>query len=89
MKRAVRAIRANIGSEPRVFERLAHPPGAEAQFDFGELVRVPQFGKEVRTWAFVMIWLQSRWRYEVVVLVQTVPRDENAPPSVQRRAFRR
>jgi transposase len=73
VKRTARAIRENGAKEPRVFERLAHPPGAEAQFDFGELVRVPHLGKEVRTWAFVMIWPHSRWRYEVAVLDQTVP----------------
>lgn len=73
VKRAVRAIRASSGKEARVFERLAHAPGAEAQFDFGELVRVWHAGKLVRTWAFVMIWPHSRWRYEMVVLDQTVP----------------
>jgi hypothetical protein len=40
VKRAMRAIRISRGKEPRVFERLAHPPGAEAQFGFGELARV-------------------------------------------------
>jgi len=70
VKREARAARVH---EPRVFERLEHPPRAEAQFDFGELVRVPHGGKMVRTWAFVMIWPHSSWRYETVVLDQTVP----------------
>jgi len=73
VKRAARAIRAGGGSKHRVFERLAHPPGAEAHFDFGELSRVPHFGREVRTWAFVMTWPHSRWRFETVVLDQAVP----------------
>ncbi len=73
VKRAVRALRASRGKEPRVFERLAHRPGAEAQFDFGELARVPHHGREVRTWAFVMIWPHSRWRFETVVFDQSVP----------------
>jgi transposase len=59
--------------EPQVFERLEHPPGAEAQADFGELVRVKHQGKMVRTWAYVTIWPHSNWRYAEVVLEQQVP----------------
>jgi transposase len=35
--------------EPQVFERLEHPPGSEAQSDFGELTRVRHQGELVRT----------------------------------------
>lgn len=59
--------------EPRVFERLEHPPGAEVQADFGELVRVRHQDCEVRTWAYVATWPHSRWRYAEVVLTQQVP----------------
>ena len=59
--------------EPQVFERLEHPPGAEAQADFGELVRVKHQGRTVRTWAYVTVWPHSTWRYAEVVLEQQVP----------------
>lgn len=59
--------------EPRVFERLEHPPGAEVQIDFGELTRVDHHGSTRRTWAFVASWPHSRFRYVEVVLDQTVP----------------
>lgn len=59
--------------EPRVFERLEHPPGAEAQADFGELARVRHQGRLARTWAYVAVWPHSRWRYAELVLDQTVP----------------
>jgi len=57
----------------KIYERLEHPPGAEAQADFGELVRVEHQGRMVRTWAYVAVWPHSRWRYVEVVLEQTVP----------------
>lgn len=59
--------------QPKVYERLEHSPGAEAQADFGELVRVTYQGRMVRTWAYVVVWPHSRWRYAEVVLDQTVP----------------
>lgn len=57
----------------QVYERLEHPAGAEAQADFGELVRVRHQGHLMRTWAYVVVWPHSRWRYAEVVLDQTVP----------------
>ena len=60
-------------TEPKVYERLEHPPGAEAQLDFGELCRVRHEGRMIRTWAFVMVWPHSRYRIEAVVLDQSVP----------------
>jgi transposase len=59
--------------DPQVFERLEHPPGAEAQADFGELFRVRHQGQMVRTWAYVTVWPHSTWRYGEVVLDQQVP----------------
>jgi len=70
VKRAVRQLRHR---DPKVYERLEHPPGAEAQVDFTELSRVEHQGRRVRTWCFQMIWPHSRWRYLEVVLDQTVP----------------
>jgi len=59
--------------EPQVFERLEHLPAAEAQADFGELIRVRHQGRMVRTWAYVTVWPHSTWRYAEVVLDQQVP----------------
>jgi len=59
--------------EPRVFERLTHSPGDEMQVDFGELCRVEHQGQTVRTWALVVVWPYSRYRYFEVVLDQSVP----------------
>jgi transposase len=70
VKKYVAALRYR---EPQVFERLEHPPGAEAQADFGELVRVKHEGQMVRTWAYVTVWPHSTWRYAEVVLEQQVP----------------
>ncbi|TAM60820.1 IS21 family transposase [bacterium] len=70
VKRAVRRLRHH---EPKVYERLEHLPGAEAQVDFTELARVDHQGRRVRTWCFQMIWPHSRWRYLEVVLDQTGP----------------
>ena len=58
---------------PKIYERLEHPPGAEVQADFGELVRVKHQGRMMRTWAYVAVWPHSRWRYAEVVLDQAVP----------------
>jgi transposase len=70
VKRHAARLRTTV---PRVYERLEHPPGAEAQLDFGELCRVQHEGCTVRTWAFVMVWPHSRYRIESVVLDQSVP----------------
>jgi transposase len=35
--------------QPRIFERLEHPAGAEVQIDFGELARVQHQDRTVRT----------------------------------------
>jgi transposase len=70
VKKYVAAMRYR---EPRVFERLEHLPGAEAQADFGELMRVRHQGRLVRTWAYVTVWPHSTWRYAEVVLEQQVP----------------
>jgi transposase len=70
LKKRVRRLRQK---QPKVYERLEHPPGAEAQADFGELVRVRHQGHLVRTWAYVAVLPHSRWKYADVVLDQTVP----------------
>jgi transposase len=70
VKKCVAAMRHR---EPQVFERLEHLAGAEAQADFGELMRVEHQGKMVRTWAYVTVWPHSTWRYAEVVLEQQVP----------------
>ncbi len=59
--------------EPQIFERLEHPPGAEAQSDFGELMRVRHQGQLVRTWVHLATWPHSTYRYAEVVLDQQVP----------------
>jgi transposase len=59
--------------EPRIFERLEHPPGVEAQADFSELVRVQHQDQLMRTWVYLVIWPHSSWRYAEVVLDQQVP----------------
>ena len=59
--------------EPKVYERLEHPAGEEAQADFGELMRVMHEGKLVRTWAYLAWWPHSDWRYAEVVLDEAVP----------------
>lgn len=69
VKRRVREVRAR---EPAVFERLDHPPGAEAQVDFAKLGRVRFGARMVTTWLFVMTWPHSHWVYEDVVLDQRV-----------------
>ena len=70
VKKYVARIRMH---EPKVFERLEHPPGAEAQVDFSSLPPVDIDGRAVRPHAFAMIWPHSHWRYQTVVLDQTVP----------------
>lgn len=70
VKKCVAVVRHR---DPEVFERLEHPPSAEAQADFGELVRVQHQGQLVRTWAYVTVWPHSGWRYAEVVLDQQVP----------------
>lgn len=70
VKRYVRALRKR---QPKVYERLEHPAGAEVQIDFGELARVEVDGRFVRTWALVGVWPHSRYRFSIVVLDQTVP----------------
>jgi|GEM_PF-6778801 len=59
--------------DPKVYERLEHPPGAEAQVDFAKLGRVRYGARMVTTWLFVMTWPHSHWVYEDVVIDQTVP----------------
>jgi len=70
VKKYVAKIRVR---EPKVYERLEHPPGAEAQVDFGSLARLWIDGRWVTPQAFVITWPHSRWRYEGVVRDQTVP----------------
>jgi transposase len=70
VKRYVRKLRQQ---NPKVYERLEHPPGAEVQIDFGELARVEIAGRAMRTWALVGIWPHSRYRFSVLVTDQTVP----------------
>jgi transposase len=70
VKKHVAAVRQR---EPQVFERLEHAPGAEAQSDFGELMRVRHEGEFVRTWVYLSVWPHSNWRYAEVVLEQQVP----------------
>jgi transposase len=59
--------------EPKVYERLEHPPGAEGQIDFATLMRVRYGERTVTAHAFIMSWPHSRWVYEDVVIDQTVP----------------
>lgn len=70
VKKLVARLRAR---RPKVYERLEHPPGEEAQADFGELMRVMHEGRLVRTWAYVAWWPHSDWRYAEVVLDEAVP----------------
>jgi transposase len=70
VKRRVRELRVR---DPKVYERLEHPPSAEAQVDFAKLGRVRYGARMVTTWSFVMTWPHSHWVYEDVVIDQTVP----------------
>jgi transposase len=56
VKRRVRKLRA---PDPKVYERLEHPPGAEAQVDFAKLARVRWGARTVTAWAFIMTWPHS------------------------------
>ena len=59
--------------DPKVYERLEHPPGAEAQVDFAKLGRVRCGERTVTAHAFIMTWPHSHYVYEDVVIDQTVP----------------
>ena len=69
----VRRVRELRPHDPKVFERLEHPAGDEAQVDFGMLGRVLDGERMVTAWLFVMVWPHSHWVFEDVVLDQTVP----------------
>ncbi len=69
----VRRVRALRPHDPKVYERLEHPAGDEAQIDFGSLGRVLEGDRMVKAWLFVMTWPHSHWVFEDVVFDQTVP----------------
>jgi transposase len=70
-------VRRRVGRlrqrDPKVYERLEHPPGAEAQVDFATLGRVRYGERMVSAHAFIMTWPHSHFVYEDVVIDQTVP----------------
>ena len=69
VKRYVRKLRRQ---SPQLYARLEHPPGLEAQVDFGQGAPTLKNGRYRRPWLFVMTLSNSRKSYEEVVWHQDV-----------------
>jgi len=69
VKRFVRRLKS---AKPKLYARIEHPPGLEAQVDFGQGAPTLKNGRYRRPWLFVMTLSNSRKSYEEVVWRQDV-----------------